>query len=267
MRKPTLGLAVATGLLLAPSAPGQAADICNGYRPQAPRDIASAAGVNPRAFAAAPPSTAMNLCNIHFHAQAEHKGPGFAVASAVSGAYGGFRCAGSDALTPAELAAPAHRGEQACHGVAPGDTIEVHWVYTTCDATPGEGLGACLTDACANPQLRVESQAFLVVNDDAAARFGDFAYGGHVVDGRHQPRALPASSGAPVVFAGSTTGPSYTEAKCSPMQVTWSVRPQCLKIDLASMDAWCAGNVFQENHAHGVRGLVTTPALLSRIGE
>ncbi|MEQ9122945.1 MAG: cadmium carbonic anhydrase, partial [Alphaproteobacteria bacterium] len=68
MRKPTLGLAVATGLLLAPSAPGQAADICNGYGPQAPRDIASAAGVNPRAFAAAPPSTAMNLYNIHFHA-------------------------------------------------------------------------------------------------------------------------------------------------------------------------------------------------------
>jgi len=266
MRKHILGLAAGTGIFLAAATPGHAADICQGYGPQAPRDIASAAGANPRAFATAPAAAAMNLCNIHFHAQAEHKGPGFAVAAVDAGEHGGFRCAGSDALTEAEMAAPAHRGAHACHGVAPGDTVEIHWVYTTCDATPGKGLGACLTDACANPQLRVESQVFLVVNDSTATRFGDFAYAGHVVGGRHQPRGLPTESGAPVVFAGSTTGPSYSDAKCSPMQVTWSVRPECLKIDIASLDAWCAGNVFQEDHAHGVRRLVTDPALLSPIG-
>ncbi len=64
----------------------------------------------------------------------------------------------------------------AFHGVKPGDTIEVHWVHTSCNITPGEGLGSCLSDACANPQLRVEAQVFLVVNDPEALSFLDFDY-------------------------------------------------------------------------------------------
>jgi len=68
-----------------------------------------------------------------------------------------------------------------------------------------------------------------------------------------------------VTFLGSTTGPSYTQAKCSPLQVTWSVRPACTKIDINSLNKWCEGNVFQEDHAHGVRQLVTAPELLAKI--
>ena len=56
----------------------------------------------------------------------------------------------------------------ALEGSVEGDTIEVHWVHTTCDVDPGKGLGSCLSDACANPQLRVEAQVFLVVNDENA---------------------------------------------------------------------------------------------------
>ena len=48
-----------------------------GFGPQAPRDIESAAGTNTRSFEAAPPHTEMNLCNIHFHEGAEHKGGEF----------------------------------------------------------------------------------------------------------------------------------------------------------------------------------------------
>ncbi len=150
--------------------------------------------------------------------------------------------------------------------MTPGDTIEVHWVYSSCDVTPGPGLGSCLSPACANPTLRVESQVFLVVNDPYALDFMAFAHGGHQSEGRPQPRSLPLDTGTPVVFAGSTTGPKYDQATCSPLQVTWSVRPRCARVDITSIYEWALeGNVFEEDHSHGVRALVTAPELLSPI--
>ncbi|MEQ9815697.1 MAG: delta-class carbonic anhydrase [Azospirillaceae bacterium] len=243
-----------------------AQDICQGFGPQTPRDITSADGGNPLVFAPAPVAAQMNLCNIHTHTQAEHRGPGFTV-FAGAGEHGGYRCNETDSLTAAELEDPTG-GQGAFGGVVPGDTIEVHWVYTTCAVGPGEGLGACLSDACANPQLRVEAQVFLLVNDPNALDFADFDYPGTATDGLHQPAALPADTGDPVVFAGSTTGPSYDQRTCSPLQVTWSVRPQCARLDIASLHAWAeGGNVFNEDHSHGVRALVTARDLLAPIGE
>ncbi|MCB1342655.1 MAG: hypothetical protein KDK24_16610 [Pseudooceanicola sp.] len=244
-----------------PPAPATDA-LCTGFGPQTPRDIAQRAGANPRVFSPAPPSTSMNLCNIHTHTNAEHKGPGFSV-YAGDGEHGGYRCNETAALTDAELADPAH-GHGGFHGVKPGDTLEVHWVYSSCEVFPGNGLGSCVPGTCANPQLRVESQVFLLVNDPHALQFGDYNYDGRWVDGRPQPRALPEGGGAPVVFAGSTTGPKYSQSVCSPLQVTWSVRPACLRLDIASLYAWGErGNVFGENHSHGVRQLVTAPELLA----
>ena len=41
-----------------------------------------------------------------------------------------------------------------------------------------------------------------------------------------------------------------------------------LLLDINSLGAWCkAGNVFAEDHAHGVRKLVTNPMLLAPIQE
>lgn len=196
-----------------------------------------------------------------FPHQREHKGPGFSI-FAGKGKHGGYQCNDSAKLSAAELKAPA---KPVCKGVKPGDTIEVHWVHTSCATKPGKGLGSCLSAACANPQLRVEAQTFLVVNDPKAADFSDFVYAGNVVNGLHQAKALPSGTGAPVVFAGSTTGPKYTQSACSPLQVTWSVRPSCMKVDIGSLNKWCGGNVFEEDHAHGVRQLVTAPELLSKI--
>lgn len=242
--------------------PAVAEELCRGFGPQTPRDISSPAGTNTRAVSIAPPADQLSLCNIHTHTNAEHKGPGFTV-FAGDGEHGGFKCNDTDKLTEAELKAPA--GES-FHGVKPGDTIEVHWVYSSCDIKPGKGLGACLSDSCANPQLRVEAQVFLVVNDEKALNFDDFAYDGHTANGVYQPKALPADTGTPVTFIGSTTGPSYTQAVCSPLQVTWSVRPQCAKLDINSLNAWAEkGNVFEEDHSHGVRQLVTAPELLAPI--
>ena len=241
-----------------------AAEICQGYGPQAPRDISSNAGTNARIFTLAPAFDKLNLCNIHSHTNAEHKGPGFSV-SAGTGENGGFKCNESASLTPEELENPAE-GYEKFHGVKPGDTIEVHWVYSSCDVKPGKGLDACLSDKCSNPELRVESQVFLVVNDPKAANFNEFGYEGTVVNGLYQAKQLPAGTGDPVVFAGSTTGDKYSEATCSPLQVTWSVRPFCTKLDFGSLQQWAeTDKVFEEGHSHGVRQLVTAPELLSPI--
>ena len=253
--------AAALALSACKKAPTEAA-LCTTMGPQTPRDISSKTGLNTTSFPMAPASTAMNLCNIHTHTNAEHKGPGFEV-FVDSSDNGGYACNGTADLTEAEKAP--YDGNDFGY-VKSGDTIEVHWVHTSCDATPGEGLGACVPETCESPTLRVETQVFLVVNDRSAADFMSYAYGGNQLDGLHQPKSLPTGTGTPVVFRGSTTGPSYTQSVCSPAQVTWSVRPQCQKLDIASLDAWGkSGNVFKEKKSHGVRQLVTAPELLAEI--
>lgn len=238
-----------------------AADVCEGFGPQTPRDIDQLDGSNQSVFPFAPPASEMNLCNIHFHKNAEHKARDFSV-FAGDGEFGGYQCGISQSLTEAELKAP--KGD-VCGGVQPGDTIEVHWVHSSCDVSPGKGLGSCLSDACANPSLRVETQVFTVVNDADAMDFNSMDYDGHMVAGYHQAKMIPDETGAPVEFLGSTTGPSFTQQTCSPLQVTWSVRPQCAKVDINSLAKWCESNEFEEKKPHGVRQLVTDPRLLAPI--
>ncbi|MEO0467200.1 MAG: delta-class carbonic anhydrase [Pseudomonadota bacterium] len=234
--------------------------LCEGFGPQTPRDITQIAGTNDVMFELAPSSKELNLCNIHTHTNAEHKGPGFAVFAGATDD-GGWKCNETADLTAAELA-PA---QGAYEGVTPGDTIEVHWVHSSCPVSPGPTLGACLSDGCDNPFLRVEAQTFLVVNDPAALDFTDYDYKNRTVNGFHQANMIPDDTGAPVIFRGSTTGPSYTEAVCSPLQVTWSVRPTCAKVDINSLHRWAEDNDFNETKSHGVRQLVTSEPLLSPI--
>jgi hypothetical protein len=262
-----IGIVLVLVLFAATSMAGEQAasgEACVGYSPQTPRDIDNPAGENKRIFSMAPCYKDMNLCNIHFHVNAEHKAKDFSIYAGEGdhGHGGGYQCNDSKSLTKEELKAPTKNN---CAGVHPGDTIEVHWVYSSCDVKPGKGLGSCLSDSCGNPNLRVETQVFTVVNDSSALNFMDFVYGGNMVKGYHQAKALPTDTGKPVEFLGSTTGPKYTEQKCSPFQVSWSVRPKCAKVDINSLSDWCKGNVFKEDHAHGVRKLVTNPKLLSEI--
>ena len=54
---------------------GDTDGLCLASGPQAPRDIALPTGRNPISFPLAPESDQMNLCNIHTHTNAEHRGP------------------------------------------------------------------------------------------------------------------------------------------------------------------------------------------------
>lgn len=237
---------------------------CEGFGPQTPRDIDNVAGENKRQFSVSSSYQNMNLCNLHFHNNAEHKAKDFSIYAGEGehGHGGGYQCNISKSLTKAELKAPE---KEVCKGLKPGDTIEVHWVHSSCDVSPGEGLGSCLSASCSNPDLRVETQVYTVVNDPKAVNFNDLSVSDKLVNGYHQAKSLPSNTGKPVEFLGSTTGPKYTEQQCSPLQVAWSVRPKCAKVDINSLAKWCEGNVFKEDHAHGIRALVTNPKLLSKI--
>ena len=222
---------------------------CIGAGPQSPRDIDNLAGSNPVIFANAPSIDVMNQCNIHFHRNAEHKSAEYST-FVEDGSNSGWACK----EPAADRLSKKHAEYNGCEGIAEGDTIEVHWVYTSCDinadgVTPlGGGLNACLTTMCPNPQLRVVAQVF-VLQKNGELKFSE----------------SPISHEDPtVVYAGSTTGTSWNNNHCSPLQVTWDVKKTCDTLDIDDFSKWCSCNQYKDNHAHGVRELVTSEALLSK---
>ncbi|GAA0310935.1 hypothetical protein GCM10009129_05330 [Psychrobacter aestuarii] len=236
-----------------------------GFGPQSPRDIDSKLGDNRLVFSSAPSKNTMNLCNIHLHKNAEHKGGEFSTYAGDGNAHGydtGYRYSGQ--LTAKErkpLSKAVCTGKHSA--IQSGDTLEVHYVYSTSQIEPGVSLAACVADPILNPQLRVEGQVIVAVNDENAANFMEMTQY-DVRDQYMQAINIPTDTGTPVQYAGSTTGPSYNQ-KHSPYQVTWSVRPKVKKVNIKSLGQWCEKNVFEEDHAHGVRNLVTNPKSLSPI--
>ena len=238
-----------------------------GFGPQSPRDIDVLAGANTNAFQAAPHYSEMHLCNIHFHEGAEHRGGQFTKYAGNGDGKGhgtGYLYNGD--LSEAELTpVSAEIGANEYGSLEPGDTIEIHYVHTTAQITPGATLGSCLNENIANPQLRVEAQVYVLVNDESALDFVELTKV-EMVNGFHQAVNIPANTGAPIQYTGSTTGPSYNE-KGSPLQVSWSVRPKVAKVNIMTVAAWLENNAFDESYAHGVRNLVENEKLLSVIGQ
>jgi hypothetical protein len=236
-----------------------------GFGPQSPRDLSTRHGNNNVIFNKAPAHTNLNLCNIHFHENAEHKGGQFTTYAGNGDGKGfqtGFKYSGK--LTKAEMTPLKEEVCKSEHGgLQSGDTIEVHYVHSSALVTPGPTLGACLSEAIKNPQLRVEAQVYVLVNDSKARDFGELTKLGKKRDFQ-QALGIPKNTGKPIQYSGSTTGPSYNE-QGSPLQVSWSVRPKVAKVNIESVGKWCEENVFKEDHAHGVRNLVSDPALISNI--
>jgi hypothetical protein len=236
-----------------------------GFGPQSPRDIDQDYGTNLRDFSMAPNRSQLNLCNIHFHKNAEHSGGEFSTHAGNGdgkGANTGYVYNGklsASQLKPVSAKICAAKGD----ALQSGDTLEVHYVYSSAQIQPGPTLGACLADATMNPGLRVEGQVMVLANDSNALDFKDLAMVSQV-NGYYQAPNVPNNMGEPVEYLGSTTGPAYNET-ASPLQVSWSVRPKVAVVDINSVGEWCNDNVFKEDHAHGVRNLVTNPKLLSSI--
>lgn len=233
------------------------------FGPQSPRDIDHISGTNPQSFDIAPVYTEMNLCNIHFHKNAEHKGGEFTQYAGNGDGKGnnsGFKYSGT--LSKVELTPTAKVIGKSEHShLAPGDTIEVHYVHSSANVKPGPTLASCLTSTTKQPLLRVETQVYVLVNDNSALNFTELAENAEK-EGYQQALHIPNNSGDAVQYRGSTTGPGYNEVG-SPYQVTWNVRPEVLKVDINTVDTWLQNNIYNEDHAHGVRNLVINPYLLS----
>ena len=254
----SIGLSLGVGLLLvgnvsasdghhAPKEQNQ----CIGSGPQAPRDIDQVSGTNSVIFEMAPAISEMNLCNVHFHRNAEHKAAAYST-FVDDGVNSGWACQEPAAGRLEQK----HAEYKGCEGIAEGDTIEVHWVYTTCDTTSagvaplGGGLSACMTSTCSNPELNVVAQVLLLEKN------GKVKFDGN---------APISHKDATVMYTGSTTGPTYNNNHCSPYQVTWNVKTTCDTLDIDNFSKWCSDNQYKEQHAHGVRELVTPKKLLSEI--
>nr|WP_210796836.1 delta-class carbonic anhydrase [Pseudoalteromonas ostreae] len=234
-----------------------------GFGPQSPRDIDQNYGTNLRRFGMAPNRSELNLCNIHFHKNAEHKGGEFTTYAGNGDGKGHNTGYVYDGKLSAAQLKPVEGNVCATKtgSLKVGDTLAVHFVYSSAKVNPGPTLGACLADNTMNPALRVEGQIIVLANDKHAINFAQLA-NVEQVNGYYQAPNIPTNTGIPVEYLGSTTGPAYNE-KASPLQVSWSVRPQVAVVDINSVGNWCNENVFNEDHAHGVRNLVLNPKLLS----
>ena len=251
----TLALLVTPNAAVAGSANKVA---CVKAGPQAPRDITKLAGSNAITFAKAPPAGKMKLCDIHFHKFAEHRASGY-TQLAGKGDHKGYVCNGHAPKAGAQ-AMGGHGPATGCGGIGNGDTVEVHWVFTTCDVKPGPTLGSCFSDTCKNPQLRVEARVFYLSDKKSAGNFSTIS------DYSSGRVSVPKPVGA-VEYSGSTTGSGYNDGTCSPFKVTWNVSSACTPLQIASINNWCGKdkNAFKEDHAHGVRLLVKDTKLLSPI--
>lgn len=225
--------------------------------PQAPRDIDSLSGSNTTLFRTANEASKMNLCDIHYHWNAEHKSKAYSTFVAIEDSeHSGWAIVEPASTDPVYRAKHdiAHLLDGNVHdiGVIVGDTIEVHFVHTSCNVEyeqldPNNGLGNCSTSVCANPQLRVIAQVFKVVDHDA-----DITDLDHPM--KHDDKRI--------VYTGSTTGSKHNNDHCSTLQVTWDVKKSYATIDAHGLAEW---SHKRQQHAHGVRELVTRTELLSKI--
>ncbi|CAE7720266.1 unnamed protein product [Symbiodinium sp. CCMP2592] len=124
-----------------------------------------------------------------------------------------------------------------CKAAQVGGTYEFHWVFSTGgpgklqeDGSEGElgitaGLGGAFT--------RTNNAICLIVNDPSLNDYVD-AQNRTFLEQWQQPPA-----GSAVRYVGSTTGPSYDDEVCSPVEVNWHVDQRCCILSAQAMDNLC----------------------------
>ena len=157
---------------------------------------------------------------------------------------------------------------QHCIGMTVGQTYEVHWPHSKmgmCNTiwqyqTPfydGVFCGDLNPDAGVEAQVGVQSQTFVVVNDDSEEYYYGDLFSGMIVN-------ADQGKGTDIAYyTGSTTGTQRNNEICSPFTpITWQVDRKCHLISASSFDEMCrvmklqADNMGDDLYAHGSRELV-----------
>ncbi|CAE6941653.1 unnamed protein product [Symbiodinium sp. KB8] len=133
-----------------------------------------------------------------------------------------------------------------CKAAQVGGTYEFHWVFSTGgpksdglqeDGDEGQlgitaGLGGAFTRTN-NADVIVRAQVCLIVNDPSLNDYVD-AKNRTFLEQWQQPPA-----GSAVRYVGSTTGTSYDDEVCSPVEVNWHVDQRCCTLSAQAMDNLC----------------------------
>ena len=237
---------------------------CRDAREQAPIDVSATAAMGAMASetwkrAMVNDVRGMVLVNVHFHVPAEHRSEGEYSTREVSET--GFSC--DEDATPRTDGEASSDAFAHCENVALGDTVELHWVYSTGGergAEISDGLGSAFATQ-RNPLIVVRAQVFRVTNG------GDGAYD-------DDAKSLLSGWNASIVtdalqYIGSTTGSKYDSIdKCSPYAVTWHVDRKCHDISARKIDEMCGEmkrtySMTEDIRAHESRELVPSRLMTS----
>ncbi|CAE7835505.1 unnamed protein product [Symbiodinium sp. CCMP2592] len=128
---------------------------------------------------------------------------------------------------------------QYCKHAKVGYTYEFHWVFSSAGPLEREfrifnGLGQAFNRS-KNPTAIVRGQVCRIINDERLRTEDQIEedYNNFIEQWR-EPYL-----GDAVRYVGSTTGPSYNNEVCSPLQVNWHVDTKCCTLTAQTMDRTC----------------------------
>jgi len=149
---------------------------------------------------------------------------------------------------------------QYCKHAKVGYTYEFHWVFSSAGPLEREfrifnGLGQAFNRS-KNPTAIVRGQVCRIINDERLRTEDQIEedYNNFIEQWREP------YFGDAVRYVGSTTGPSYNNEVCSPLQVNWHVDTKCCTLTAQTMDRTCQRMAEQglttDLAPHGSRELV-----------
>ncbi|CAJ1454553.1 unnamed protein product [Effrenium voratum] len=226
---------------------------CEDAEPQAPRNV-TCGFVGEKKARVKPLDTDAVFkfiqANLHFHLGAEHLSageydldsppPGVEKASSVApGKFCGLCDIPAQQLQPFDF--------EHCKNVSVGNTYEFHWVFSTGAPLVGlrddgeegqlgitDGLGGALNRTI-NPKVIVRGQACRIINN--ASLDTEEKIDADYADFLTQWRQPPLGQG--VRYMGSTTGNSFDDEVCSPIEVNWHVDTKCCTLSAQAFDRTC----------------------------
>ena len=135
-----------------------------------------------------------------------------------------------------------------CKGVSVNYTYEFHWVYSTGAPLIGlrdegdegqlgitDGLGGALARTN-NPKIIVRGQVCRIIYNKSLGSLDSALVDADYDNFLQKWRQPPETRG--VRYIGSTTGTSFNNSVCSPLEVNWHVDTECCTLSAQTFDRW-----------------------------